>query len=137
MMHTQILMLIIQPPPALSGFSWKKTTVRIRMKLSSVHLSFQIKQQLAQLIMDNGNKKNLLSQQLIEKIQISTTHPQPYHFGWIHEAILTLLLQCFIRFSIRPFIDTIDCDDTPFYCSDVIFSRALPISHKDTKLWVL
>ncbi len=84
-------MFIILPPPTLSGFSWKKAIVRTRMKLSSLN-NFEIKQQLAQLIIYNGNKKKLLSQQLIEKIQISTTHPQPYHFGWIHEAIPTLCL---------------------------------------------
>lgn len=46
--------------------------------------NYQIKHELATLIMDNGSQKNLVAQDLVQRLQLpTTTHPAPYHLGWV------------------------------------------------------
>jgi hypothetical protein len=53
----------------------------------------QIKTKLATLILDNGSQKNLISQDLVQHLQLPTTpHPDPYHLGWVKREVLTSLL---------------------------------------------
>ena len=52
----------------------------------------QIKHELATLIMDNGSQKNLVSQDLVQRLQLPTTpHPTPYQLGWYKREALVLL----------------------------------------------
>lgn len=44
--------------------------------------NFQIKHELATLILDNGIQKNIVSQDLVHHFQLPTTpHPDPYKIG--------------------------------------------------------
>jgi len=48
--------------------------------------NFQINNSLALLIVDNGSQKNLVSQELVDRLQLTTTpHPKPYHLGWVRK----------------------------------------------------
>jgi hypothetical protein len=46
--------------------------------------NFHIKHELATLIMDNGSQKNLVSQDLVQRVQLTTTpHPASYQLCWV------------------------------------------------------
>jgi hypothetical protein len=47
----------------------------------------QIKTKLATLILDNGSQKNLISQDLVQHLQLPTSpHPDPYQLGWVQKG---------------------------------------------------
>jgi hypothetical protein len=47
----------------------------------------QIKHELTTLILDNGSQKNLVSQDLVQHLQLPTTpHPDPYQLGWVQKG---------------------------------------------------
>jgi hypothetical protein len=66
----------------------------------------QIKHELATLILDNGSQKNLITQDLVQCLQLPTTpHPEPYHLGWVQKEgpRLTVSRCCAVTFAIGPF----------------------------------
>jgi hypothetical protein len=68
----------------------------------------QIKNDLATLILDNGSQRNLISQELVQHLQLPTTpHPDPYHLGWVQKGgpHITIARCCTITFTIGPFRD--------------------------------
>jgi len=83
----------------------------------------QIKNSLALLIMDNGSHKNLISQELVNRLHLITTpHPNPYHLEWVQKDGPHLLLsqRYLVTFSIRQLKDTILCDVSPLDCLDLL-----------------
>ena len=80
----------------------------------------QIKNSLALLIMDNGSQKNLVSQALVNRLNLVTTpHPHPYYLGWVQKDGPHILLseRFLVTFSIGQFKDTILYDVSPLDCS--------------------
>ena len=76
----------------------------------------QIKNSLALLIMDNNNQKNLVSQELVNSLQLTITpHPKPYHLGWVKKDGPWLLVSqlCLVTFAIGVFQDNVLCDVSP------------------------
>lgn len=83
----------------------------------------QIKNVLATLILDNGNQKNLVAQDLVTRLSLPTTpHPAPYHLGWVQKDGPRLMVsqRCAVTFAIGPFRDTILCDVSPLDCADLL-----------------
>ena len=73
--------------------------------------------------MDNGSKKNLVSQDLVNCLHLVTTlHPKLYHLGWVQKDGPHLLVsQCFlITFSIGQFKYTFLCGVFPLDCCDLL-----------------
>jgi hypothetical protein len=67
----------------------------------------QIKNDIATLILDNGSKKNLISQELFQHLQLPTTlHPNPYHLGWVQKGDphITIDRCCIVTFAIGHFL---------------------------------
>jgi len=94
---------------------------------SSAHPLFthncQIKNSLALLIMDNGSQKNLVSQELVNRLKLITTpHPQPYQLGWVQKEGPRILVsqRCLVTFAIGQFKDTVICDVSPLDCADLL-----------------
>jgi hypothetical protein len=84
----------------------------------------QIKHELDTLILDNERQNNLISQDLIQRLQLPTTlHPEPYHLVWVQkEGPRLTVSQCFeMTFAIRPFHDIVMCDVSPLDCVDMLF----------------
>ena len=82
--------------------------------------NFQIKNSLALLIMDNGNQKKLVSEELVDHVQLTTTpHPKPCHLGWVQKDGPRLLVsqRCLVTFAIGEFKDNVICDVSPIDCS--------------------
>jgi hypothetical protein len=83
----------------------------------------QIKNTLALLIMDNGSQKNLVSQALVNHLNIVTTpHPQPYQLRWVQKDGPHLLVSkhYLVTFAIGQFKDIVLCDVSPLYCVDFL-----------------
>jgi len=83
----------------------------------------QIKNSLALLIMDNGSQKNLVSQELVDRLKLTTTpHPKPYHLGWVQKDGPRLLVskQCLVTFAIGAFHDNVLYNVSPLDCSDLL-----------------
>jgi hypothetical protein len=83
----------------------------------------QIKHKLTTLILDNGSQKNLVSQDLVQHLQLPTTpHPDPYQLGWVQKGgpRITIARCCAITFSIGPFHDTVVCDVSPLDYVDLL-----------------
>jgi hypothetical protein len=83
----------------------------------------QIKNALALMIMDNGSRKNLVSQDLFNRLTlVTTTHPETYQLGWVQKDGPRLLVSkcCLVNFSIFQFKDTVLYDVSPLDCVDLL-----------------
>jgi hypothetical protein len=61
----------------------------------------QIKNDLTTLILDNGSQRNMISQELVQHLQLPTTpHPDPYHLGWVQKngPRITIARCCIVTF---------------------------------------
>jgi Retrotransposon gag protein len=65
-------------------------------------LKIQVKQEVISAIIDIGSQKNLISEQLVQKLGLATTpHPKPYPLVWIHkENELQIRRQCTFKFAV-------------------------------------
>ena len=73
--------------------------------------------------MYNGRQKNLVSQALVNHLNLLTTpHPHPYKLRWVQKDGPCLLVseRCLVTFAIGQFKDTILCDVSPSDCSDLL-----------------
>jgi len=83
----------------------------------------QIKNSLALLIMENGNQKKLISQELVNCLHLITTPcPNPHHLGWVQKDGPRLLVSqhCFVAFPIGQFKDNVLCVVSPLDCSNLL-----------------
>jgi hypothetical protein len=73
-------------------------------------------------IFDNGSQKNLISAKVVKRLALPTTsHPQPYTIGWLHQGSdLRVSQQCRLSYSINPFKDEVLCDVAPLEVFDVL-----------------
>jgi len=78
-----------------------------------------------QFIVDSGNKKNLISVEVMKRLGFPTTaHPQPYAIGWLHQGQdLRFIQQCHLPFNINPFTDEVLCDIAPLDVLDVLLGQ--------------
>jgi hypothetical protein len=84
----------------------------------------QIKHKLTTLILDNGSQKNLVSQDLVQHLQLPTTpHPDPYQLGWVQKGgpCITIARVLRSKFFHWPLLcDTVFCDVSPLDCVDLL-----------------
>ena len=83
----------------------------------------QIKQAMATLILDNGSQRNLVSQELVNKLHLPThRHPSPYQLGWVNKDGPQILVKqhCTIIFTIGPLRDRVQCDVTTLDFVDLL-----------------
>jgi hypothetical protein len=67
--------------------------------------------------MDNGRKKNLVSEALVNRLNIFTTpHLQPYQLEGVQKDGPRLL----VTFTIGQFKDIVLCDVSPLDCVDLL-----------------
>jgi hypothetical protein len=89
------------------------------------HSKMWVKGSLLQFIVDSGSQKNLISVEVVKRLGLpTTTHPQPYTIGWLHQGRdLRVSQQCRLPYSIKPFIDEVLCDIAPLDVSDVLLGQ--------------
>ncbi|CAL2237497.1 unnamed protein product [Prunus armeniaca] len=88
------------------------------------NVRIQVKHDLIDTIIDPGSQKNLISEVLVRKLQLTTTpHPNPYPLGWIQKDVESQITQqCTFKFAItREYIDEVTCEVVPLDVYQVIF----------------
>jgi hypothetical protein len=77
--------------------------------------AFNTKDRVCKVIVDNGSIDNLISTEMVEKLEMETIeHPSPYRFLWLqtrHQVNVTK--QCLVEFKIGGYKDEILCDVIP------------------------
>jgi hypothetical protein len=89
------------------------------------HSNMWVKGSPLQLIVDSGSQKNLISVEVMKWLGLpTTTHPQPYTMGWLHQGRdLHVSQQCHLPYNIKPFTDEVLCDIAPLYVSNVLLGQ--------------
>jgi hypothetical protein len=78
-----------------------------------------------QFIVDSRNQKNLISVEVVKLSGLpTTTQPQPYTIGWLHQGRdLRVSQLCHLPYNIKPFTDEVLCDIDPLDVSDVLLGQ--------------
>jgi hypothetical protein len=89
------------------------------------HSQMWVKGALIHFIVDNGSQKNLISAEVIKRLNLPMTpHPQPYTIGWLRQGRdLCVSQQCRLPYDIKPFKDEVLCDISPLEVCDVLLGQ--------------
>jgi len=89
------------------------------------HSQMWVKGSPLQCIIDNRIQKNLISVEVVKRLGLpTTTHPQPYTIGWLHQGrVLHVSQQCHLLYNIKPFTDEVLCDIAPLEVCDVLLRQ--------------
>jgi hypothetical protein len=73
------------------------------------------KDRVCKVIIDSGSTNNLVSTEMVEKLELETTdHPSPYKVSWLQKGYqVTITKQCLVEFKIGGYNDKILCDVIP------------------------
>jgi hypothetical protein len=73
------------------------------------------KYRLCKVIIDSGSTDNLVSMEMVEKLELETTaHPSLYKVSWLQKGHqVTVTKQCLVEFKIGGYRDEIMCDVIP------------------------
>eukprot|EP00253_Pinus_taeda_P036053 PITA_36053 len=84
-----------------------------------------VKGSLLQFIVDNGSQKNIILAEVVKQLGLLTsTHPQPYTIGWLHQGgDLRMSQQCRLPYNVKPFTDEMLCDISPLEFCDVLLGQ--------------
>jgi len=71
-----------------------------------------IKDRRARVIIDGGSCNNLVSSDLVKKLELTTRpHKHPYHIQWLNDSGKAKVTQTArLHFSLGPYSDFVDCD---------------------------
>jgi hypothetical protein len=76
-------------------------------------------------IVDSGSQKNLISVEVIKRLDLPTTpHLQPYTIDWLHQGRdLCVSQQCCLPYDIKPFKYEVLCDIAPLEVCDILLGQ--------------
>ena len=86
-------------------------------------MNIQVRQSIIEAIVDPKSQKNLISENLVQKLGFQTKpHPRPYPLGWIQKDVeLKITKQCTFKFAITErYIDEVTCEVVPLDVCQVI-----------------
>jgi hypothetical protein len=88
-------------------------------------IAFKTKDWAWKFIMDNGNKYNIVSTEMVEKLDLETVeHPSPYRVLWLQKGHqVNVTKQCLVEFKIGGYKDEILCDVIPMYVCHLLLGR--------------
>jgi hypothetical protein len=77
------------------------------------------------VIVDSGSMENLISTDMVEKLDLETTdHPNPYKVLWLQEGHqVNVTKQCLVEFKIGGYNDKILCDVIPMDVCHLLLGR--------------
>jgi hypothetical protein len=77
------------------------------------------------VIMDSGSTDNLVSTEMVEKMELETIeHPSPYRISWLQkEHQVNVTKQCLVEFKIVGYKDEILCDVIPMDVCHLFLGR--------------
>jgi hypothetical protein len=83
------------------------------------------KDRVCKVIIDSGSTDNLVSTEMVEKLELETTaHPNPYKVSWLQKGHQVMVSrQCNVEFKIGGYKDEILCDVIPMDVCHVLLGR--------------
>ena len=89
------------------------------------HTRFIVQGSLCDLIIDSGSQKNILSKDVVERLQLETeNHPNLYAIGWIKEVGgIWVHERCKASFYIGKYNDEVYCDVVDMDACHILFGR--------------
>jgi hypothetical protein len=83
------------------------------------------KDRVCKVIIDSGSMDNLISTEMVEKLELETTdHPSPYRVSWLQKGHqVTVTKQCLVEFQIGGYNDKILCDIIPMDVCHLLLGR--------------
>jgi hypothetical protein len=83
------------------------------------------KDRKCKVIVDSGSTDNLVSTEMVEKLELETTkHPSPYKVSWLQKGHrVSVTKQCLVKFKIRNYHDEILCDVIPMDVCHILLGR--------------
>jgi hypothetical protein len=83
------------------------------------------KDRKCKVIMDNGSTDNLVSTEMVEKLELETTdHPSPYKVLWLQKGHrVSVTKQCLVEFKIGGYNDKVLCDVIPMDVCHLLLGR--------------
>jgi hypothetical protein len=84
-------------------------------------IACKTKDRVCKVIIDSGSTDNLVSTEIVEKLELETTaHPNPYKVSWLQKGHqVTVTKQCLVEFK----IDEILCDVIPMDVCHIMLGR--------------
>jgi hypothetical protein len=85
----------------------------------------KMKDKVFKVIIDSGRTNNLVSTEMVEKLELETTvHPTSYKVAWLQKGHqVTITKQCLVEFNIGGYRDEILCDVIPMDVCHVLLGR--------------
>jgi len=89
------------------------------------HTRVEHKGKALNLIIDNGSGMNVVSQEVIRKMQLPIeAHPIPYKLSWVDDTSIPMRQRCLVTFSLgQHYQDAIWCDVIPMTACHVLLGR--------------
>jgi hypothetical protein len=83
------------------------------------------KDRVCKVIVDSGSTDNLISTEMVEKIELETIeHPSPYRVSWLQKGHqVNVTKQCLVEFKIGGYKDEILCDVIPMDVCHLLLGR--------------
>jgi hypothetical protein len=87
--------------------------------------SCKTKDRVCKVIVDSGNTDNLISTEMVEKLELETTgHLSPYKVSWLQKGHqVNFIKQCLVEFKIGGYNDKILCDVIPMDVCHLLLGR--------------
>jgi hypothetical protein len=84
-----------------------------------------VKGTLLHFIVDRGSQNNIISTELVKKLDFPTTpHLQSYNIRWLCQGrYICVNQQCHLPYGINPFKDEVLCDISPLEVCDVLLGQ--------------
>jgi hypothetical protein len=88
-------------------------------------MACKTKDRVWKFIVDSGSTDNLVSTEMVEKLELETTdHPSPYKVSWLQKGHqVTVTKQCLVEFKIGRYTDKILCDVIPMDVCHLLLGR--------------
>jgi hypothetical protein len=88
-------------------------------------IACKTKDRVCKVIVDSGSTDNLVSTEMVEKLELETTdHPSPYRVLWLQKGHqVTVTKQCLVEFKIGGYNDKILCDVIPMDVCHLLLGR--------------
>jgi hypothetical protein len=83
------------------------------------------KDRVCKVIIDSGSTDNLVSTEMVEKLELkTTTHPRPYKVSWLQKGHhVTITKQCLVEIKIGGYKDETLCDVIPMDECHILLGR--------------
>jgi hypothetical protein len=88
-------------------------------------ITCKTKDWVCKVIVDSGSTNNLISTEMVEKLELETTdHPSPYKVSWLQKGHqVSVTKQCLVEFKIGGYNDKVLCDVIPMDVCHLLLGR--------------